>query len=129
MSKPITKLLIANRAEVAIRIARAAEELGIQTVAVYAEDDASCLHRHKVDRAVALQGTGPRAYLDIEQLLRVAREEGCDAVHPGYGFLSESAVFAERCAEAGITFVGPTPRQLALVGDKLEARALARRLG
>jgi acetyl/propionyl-CoA carboxylase alpha subunit len=129
MTKPLSKLLIANRGEVAIRIARAAEELGITTLAVYAEDDADGLHVQKSDARQALTGKGARAYLDAAQLVRVAVEAGCDAVHPGYGFLSESAPFAERCAAAGLTFVGPRPRQLALLGDKLQARVLAEGLG
>jgi acetyl/propionyl-CoA carboxylase alpha subunit len=125
MTKPISKLLIANRGEVAIRIARAAEELGIRTLSLFSEDDQAALHRTKSDAARALTGSGARAYLDSEQVLRIAREEGVDAIHPGYGFLSESAAFAQRCSDAGITFVGPSPRQLALLGDKLSARRLA----
>src|SRR5947208_16555053 len=125
----LARLLIANRGEIAIRIARTAADLGIETVGVFAEDDATSLHRRHVDAARALRGGGPRAYLDVEQLLSVARETGCDAVHPGYGFLSEQATFARRCAEAGLTFVGPRPETLALLGDKLAARALAERCG
>src|SRR5881296_1834745 len=125
----LARLLAANRGEVAIRIARAAADLGIPTVGVFSEDDAGCLHVRHVDAARPLSGRGPRAYLDVEQLLAVARETGCDAVHPGYGFLSEQADFARRCAEAGLTFVGPRPETLALLGDKLAARALAERCG
>src|SRR2546421_11879121 len=125
----LARLLVANRAEVAIRIARAAAGLGIPTVGVFSEDDAASLHARHVDAARPLRGRGPRAYLDVEQLLAVARETGCDAVHPGYGFLSEQAGFARRCAEAGLTFVGPRPETLALLGDKLAARALAARCG
>src|SRR5437762_12081918 len=123
----LARLLVANRAEVAIRIARAAAGLGIPTVGVFSEDDAGCLHVRHVDAARPLSGRGPRAYLDVEQLIAVARETGCDAVHPGYGFLSEQAGFARRCAEAGLTFVGPRPETLALLGDKAAARALAER--
>ena len=122
-------LLIANRGEIAIRIARAAAELGLRTVAVYSEDDAEALHPKRADRAHALRGVGPSAYLDGEQLIAVARETGCDAVHPGYGFLAESAAFARRCAEAGLVFVGPRPELLDLFGDKAAARALAARSG
>src|SRR5687767_3874635 len=129
MPTPFRKLLIANRGEISIRIARAAEELGIATVAVYAEDDASSLHTRRADVAHALRGSGAAAYLDIDQLLSVAREHGCDALHPGYGFLSESARLAEACAAAGVCFVGPSPAQLNLLGNKLEARALASSLG
>src|SRR5438552_13055767 len=123
----LARLLIANRGEIAIRIARTAADLGIETVGVFAEDDATSLHRRHVDAARALRGGGPRAYLDVEQLLSVARETGCDAVHPGYGFLSEQSAFARRCAEAGLVFVGPRPETLALLGDKAAARALAAR--
>jgi acetyl/propionyl-CoA carboxylase alpha subunit len=123
------KLLIANRGEVAIRIARAAAELGIRTAAVYSQDDARCLHVTRADEAHALRGAGPAAYLDGEQLVAAARALDCDALHPGYGFLSESAAFAARCAEAGLTFVGPRPETLALLGDKTLARELARQTG
>src|SRR5216117_3413691 len=125
----LARLLVANRAEVAIRIARAAAGLGIPTVGVFSEDNAASLHVRHVDEARPLRGRGQRAYLDVEQLLAVARETGCDAVHPGYGFLSEQADFARRCAEAGLTFVGPRPETLALLGDKVAARALAERCG
>src|SRR5437899_8010498 len=125
----LARLLIANRGEIAIRIARTAADLGIETVGVFAEDDATSLHRRHVDAARALRGSGPRAYLDIEQLLAVARDAACDAVHPGYGFLSEQAAFARRCGEAGLIFVGPRPETLALLGDKAAARGLAERSG
>src|SRR5262249_41636039 len=122
-------LLIANRGEIAIRIIRAAAELGIRTVAVFSEDDASSLHTRRADEARPLRGTGVAAYLDGEQLLAVAKETGCDAIHPGYGLLSENAEFARRCAEEGITFVGPRAEVLELFGDKGRARALAERYG
>ncbi len=125
----ITSLLIANRGEIAIRIARAAADAGIRTVAVYSEDDAASLHVRRADEAIPLRGSGPAAYLDAEQVVEVAREAGCDAIHPGYGFLSENAAFARRCADAGITFVGPTPEILDLFGDKARARELAASLG
>src|SRR2546429_1244648 len=125
----LARLVVATGGEIAIRIARAAAGLGIPTVGVFSEDDAASLHARHVDAARRLRGRGPRAYLDVEQLLAVARETGCDAVHPGYGFLSEQAGFARRCAEAGLTFVGPRPETLALLGDKLAARALAERCG
>ena len=101
------KLLVANRGEIAIRIMRAAAELHIPTVAVAPPDDAGALHTGKADEAVSLDGTGTAAYLDLEQLIAVARAAGCDAVHPGYGFLAENADFARRCAEEGLTFIGP----------------------
>ena len=121
----LRSLLIANRGEIAVRIIRAASELGMRAVAVYSEDDESALHTRKADQAVALQGQGARAYLDIDQLAAAAGDTGCDAIHPGYGFLSESAEFARRCAEQGITFVGPRPETLELFGDKARARAMA----
>jgi acetyl/propionyl-CoA carboxylase alpha subunit len=121
----ITTLLIANRGEIAIRIARAAAELGIRTVAVYSEDDAASLHLRKADSARPLRGKGAAAYLDMEQILAAAREAGCDAVHPGYGFLSENAEFARRCAAQDLLFVGPLPETLELFGDKAQARKLA----
>ena len=124
-----TSLLIANRGEIANRIIRAAAELGIRTVAIYSEDDAKALHTRKADEARALRGAGAAAYLDLEQIIEVASAAGCDAIHPGYGFLSENAKFAHRCAEAGLRFVGPRPEILKLFGDKVQARLLAERAG
>ena len=126
--KPLTSLLIANRGEIAIRIARSAAELGIKTTAVYAEDDAASLHTVKCDAAIALKGQGVPAYLDGAGIIFAARHAGADAIHPGYGFLSENAAFARQCAEAGLVFVGPTPETLDLFGDKAQARRLAERL-
>ena len=123
------KLLIANRGEIAVRIARTAAEMGCATVAVFSEDDAASLHTRKTDEAVGLKGSGPAAYLDIAQVVAAAKAAACDAVHPGYGFLSENAAFARACAEAGLTFVGPTPETLELFGDKGRARALAQQCG
>lgn len=125
----IRRLLIANRGEIAIRIARAAAALGIHTVGVHAADEPDGLHAGRVDRAVALAASGPAAYLDAAGLVRVAREQGCDAVHPGYGFLSEDAGFARACRDAGLCFVGPAPATLETFGDKTRARALAGSLG
>ncbi|WP_326544249.1 acetyl-CoA carboxylase family protein [Pseudorhodoferax sp.] len=122
----MNKLLIANRGEIALRVQRAARDLGIATVAVYAQDDAAARHRLLADEAHALAGSGPAAYIDIAAMLAAAQATGCDAVHPGYGFLSERADFAQACADAGIRFVGPTVEQLALFGDKGRALALAR---
>ena len=123
------RMLIANRGEVAIRIASAAAGLGIGSVALYAPEDAGSLHRRRADSAVALPGHGATAYLDIAAVVQAALDTGCDAVHPGYGFLSENASLARRCAEAGLVFIGPTPRVLDLFGDKAAARALAAQHG
>lgn len=126
---PFSTLLIANRGEIAVRIARAAADLGLRTVAMHALDDADCLHVARADEAVALDRSGPSAYLDIGALVDAAQRHGCEAVHPGYGFLSESAAFARACADAGLVFVGPTPEVLDRFGDKGRARALAESLG
>ena len=123
----INTLLIANRGEIAIRILRAARELGITTVAVYSEDDAAALHVEQADQACALKGQGASAYLDMSQLIAIAQEQQVDAIHPGYGFLSESADFAQRCKACDINFIGPTVEQLLLFGDKVKARAVAER--
>ncbi len=123
------RLLIANRGEIAIRIARAAADLALETVAVHSPDDSSSLHVRHADTAVRLDGRGAAAYLDIAQLVEIARRTGCDAVHPGCGFLSENPAFALALAEAGIAFVGPTAELLELFGDKLKAKALAREAG
>jgi len=124
------KLLAANRSEIAIRIFRAGTELNLRTVAMYAQEDRFCLHRFKADEAYIIgQGKGPvAAYLDIESIITMAREKGVDAIHPGYGFLSENAHFARACAAAGIAFVGPRPELLEMMGDKTAARALAQRI-
>ncbi len=129
----LTRVLIANRGEIAIRIAEAAAGLGIQSVAVYPAADAACLHTRMADKAVELDAGTPgdpvSAYLDAEALVASARDNGCDCLHPGYGFLSENARLAELCAAADITFIGPSPATLALFGDKVRARDLARSLG
>ncbi len=122
-------LLVANRGEIAVRIMHAAAELGIRTVAVFSEDDARSLHTRRADEAHPLLGVGVAPYLDIPQILAVAKARGCDAIHPGYGLLSENAEFARRVAAERITFVGPHPETLDLVGDKTRARALAERCG
>jgi acetyl/propionyl-CoA carboxylase alpha subunit/acetyl-CoA carboxylase carboxyltransferase component len=121
----VTKLLIANRAEIAIRIARAAADMALPTVAVYSEGDARSLHLRAADESRALPGRGAAAYLDAEAVIAAATASGCDAIHPGYGFLAERSDFARRCAEAGLTFVGPDVETLELFGDKARARAAA----
>ncbi len=121
----LKKILIANRGEIALRLVRAAQEFGAESVAIYAEDDARSPHVNAADMAVALSGSGPAPYLDIAHLIQIAQHTGCDSVHPGYGFLSERADFARACTQAGLRFIGPTPEQLELFGDKAAARALA----
>jgi acetyl/propionyl-CoA carboxylase alpha subunit len=123
------RLLIANRGEIAIRIARSAADLDMSTVAIYSHDDAASLHLRAADEALALQGAGSAGYLNGPEILRLALESGCDAIHPGYGFLSESSAFARLCNNAGVVFVGPSPEALTLLGDKVQARALAKRVG
>ena len=128
--RPIRKLMAANRSEIAVRIFRAGTELNLRTVAVFAQEDRLCIHRYKADEAYVVgTGRGPvAAYLDIEGIIAVAREKGVDAIHPGYGFLSENPEFARACARAGIIFVGPRPELLEMMGDKTTARALAQRI-
>ena len=125
----LRKLLIANRGEIAIRIARTAADLGIATVAVAPADDAQSLHMRRADESREIPGRGARAYLDIAAIGAAAKDSGCDAVHPGYGFLSENADFARACAAAGLTFVGPNVAALELFGDKAKAKALAKKVG
>jgi pyruvate carboxylase len=127
---PAKKLLVANRSEIAIRIMRAATELGLRTVAIYAEEDRFSMHRFKADEAYRVgEGKGPvGAYLDIEGIVALAKEKGVDLIHPGYGFLSENAEFARACRKAGIEFVGPKAELLELMGDKVAARALTQKL-
>lgn len=122
-----SKVLVANRGEIAIRIFRACTELGIRTVAIYSEEDETSLHRYKADEAYLVgQGKGPiEAYLDIEGIIEIAKRNDVDAIHPGYGFLSENATFARRCQEEGIVFIGPTVSHLNMFGDKVEARKQA----
>ena len=121
------KLLALNRGEIAIRILRAATELGLRTVAVYSQEDRLSLHRFKADEAYLIgEGKGPvQAYLDVENIVALAAEKGVDAIHPGYGFLSENPALPRACEQHGITFVGPSERLLELLGDKTAARRLA----
>lgn len=123
----IRRLLVANRSEITIRVFRAATELGIRTVAIYAEEDKLSLHRFKADEAYQIGfGKGPLdAYLSIDEVIRIAKEAKVDAIHPGYGFLSESPEFAEACAAAGVIFIGPTPETMRALGNKVAARNLA----
>ncbi|GAA2834481.1 pyruvate carboxylase [Aminobacter aminovorans] len=134
---PISKILVANRSEIAIRVFRAANELGLKTVAIWAEEDKYSLHRFKADESYQV-GRGPHlsrdmgpieSYLSIEEIIRVARLSGADAIHPGYGLLSESPEFADACAENGITFIGPKPETMRRLGNKVAARNLAIEVG
>ena len=133
----IQKILVANRSEIAIRVFRAANELGIKTVAIWAEEDKYSLHRFKADESYQV-GRGPHlardlgpieSYLSIDEVIRVARLSGVDAIHPGYGLLSESPEFADACAAAGIIFIGPRPDTMRQLGNKVAARNLAISIG
>ena len=131
LPRKIGKILVANRSEIAIRVMRAASELGIRTVAIYSQEDRFALHRFKADESYLVgEGCGPvEAYLNIEDVLRIAREAKVDAIHPGYGLLSENPDFAEACAAANILFVGPTADAMRALGNKVSARDLAARAG
>ncbi len=129
-AKKITKVLIANRGEIAVRIARAAKDAGIQSVAVYADQDRDALHVKLSDEAYALHGTtGPETYLVIEKIIEVARKSGANAVHPGYGFLAENADFARAVIAEGLIWIGPSPKAIEQLGDKVSARHVAEKVG
>ena len=134
---PISKILVANRSEIAIRVFRAANELGIKTVAIWAEEDKLSLHRFKADESYQV-GRGPHldrdlgpieSYLSIPEIIRVAKLSGADAIHPGYGLLSESPEFVDACNDAGIIFIGPTSDTMRKLGNKVAARNLAVSVG
>lgn len=125
-----SKVLVANRGEIAVRINQTLRAMGIAPVAVYSEPDAGAPHVATAEQAVLLPGsTAEETYLDMDKIVRVARACGADAIHPGYGFLSENPGFARACHEAGITFIGPTPDSMALLGDKLRSKEIAQRAG
>ena len=130
-SKHIRSILVANRSEIAIRVMRAASELGVRTVGIYSNEDRLALHRSKADESYLVgEGRKPiQAYLDIDDIMRIARQAKVDAIHPGYGFLSENPDFAEACARNNILFIGPRPGVMRELGNKVAARALAERVG
>src|SRR5512141_983753 len=126
----INKILIANRGEIAIRIMRACKELGIQTVAVYSDADRNALHVQHADEAIYIGAASPKeSYLNADVIIRAALDSKADAIHPGYGFLSENASFAAAVASAGLTFIGPSAESIRLMGDKAESKIRMKQAG
>ena len=128
--RQINKILIANRGEIAVRIIRSCSSLGIQTVAVYSEVDVFAPHVRMADESIFIgPAASSQSYLVMDTIIEAATSSGAQAIHPGYGFLSENATFANKCQEAGIIFIGPPPNAIELMGDKMKARALVQELG
>ena len=127
--KTINKLLVANRGEISIRIFRAATELKIRTVAIFTHEDRYSLHRYKADESYQIgdENEPLKPYLDIDEIISLAKRVGADAIHPGYGFLSENVAFAKRCEKEGIIFVGPKSKVMEQLGDKIAAKKIARK--
>src|SRR5699024_6277505 len=131
MKRKFKKVLVANRGEIAIRIFRACSELGIRTVAIYSNEDKNSLFRTKADESYLIgENRGPiEAYLNIDEIIRLALKKGVDAIHPGYGFLSENPEFARKCEEVGIEFIGPTHKMMEMLGDKIKSKKVANSVG
>ena len=125
------KILIANRGEISIRIARACKELGIRSIAIYSEEDKNSLFRTKADESYLIgEGKTPiGAYLAIDEIIEMAKAKGADAIHPGYGFLSENVEFAKACEDAGIVFIGPDYKMMSQLGDKIQSKLVAQEVG
>ena len=130
MSKKISAVLIANRGEIAVRVARACRDHGVKSIAIYSDEDRNSLHVATADEAYALNGlSAAESYLDQTKILKIAKDAGADAIHPGYGFLSENAEFAERVIQAGLVWIGPPPAAIRALGDKVSARKIAAKVG
>ena len=129
--KKFKRILVANRGEIAIRIFRACREMGIRSVAIYSEEDRNTLFRTKADESYQIgKGKSPvDAYLAIDEIIELAKAKGVDAIHPGYGLLSENQQFAKACEEAGIEFIGPTAEMMAKLGDKIQSKIVAKEVG
>ena len=127
--KKITKVLIANRGEIALRIIRACKELEINSVAIFSEVDVEGIWVRKADECYPIMGDPIKAYLDYSVIISIAKKAGCDAIHPGYGFLSENADFAQACVDNGIIFIGPKPEHIELFGDKMASKVAMKKVG